>query len=773
MVETQQGISTFLSFGAKSVKPEILEELLIGRRDDIDYLTKSVNEIVNDGANHQIIIVGQRGMGKTHLMRVLYERSRKFLKEEKLVIAYFSEEEYGIAGYLDFLIRILNAFIRWNDNDKASLELKMDVLRETHPGNQIDVAEKIIVEYVGSNPLLILAENFDTILNALGKDGQGKLRSFLYRHSRTSIIATSQALIADLGKEDRPFYNFFTTVYLKKLTYEDSLGLLRALAELEKKENVIEHLKGKGIAQVRAVHNLVKGNHRLLVTFYEFLKADTLAPLSKIFMKTLNDLKPYYETYIRFLPQQQQKILHYVALSKMPQNGTEIAKNCFIDSKTLSKQLSELSRKNLIESITDPDDKRNKLYDIAEPLLRISIEIGEHREGISALFIDFLALYYSFDELSQQKDKFQNLYESETNSLLKQDLWHDVIARDKAIDLKTQLEKNKKWSKAYLEMVEKYDLGDYEGVIEIAENVNDNEREDEYYFKLGFSYSHLAYFSQAIENYKMSAEIHPKANETWYNLGLEYIKIGNYEEAIKSLKTSIQLKPYKHNAWLNLGAIHHNLGDFKTAIESFKEVIKILPNDDIAWYNLGTSYALKKDFSKAVEAMKKAIEISPNLDNAWYNLGKLYFELKDYKNCIKTYKRTVEIKPSKFEAWSNLASILGDTNNMKAAISAHRKAVETGVNFVKNENWVLRETVYKNISQSIITILENSLNLTLKDFKHLENIISEGYGLPPELEIAYRYLQTYRRYVLEKDEKALLELPKEQRQFFVKEILGK
>lgn len=636
MVETQQGISTFLSFGAKSVKPEILEELLIGRQDDINYLTKCVGEIAEDGINHQIIVVGQRGMGKTHLLRVLYQRSQAFLKNEKLKIAYFSEEEYGISGYLDFLIRVLNAFIRWNDDDREELNKQMDILRETHPNRQIDTAENIITSYIEDKPLLILAENFDDIMQALGKDGQGKLRSFLYRHNRTSIIATSQALSPDLGKEDRPFYNFFTTIYLKKLSYEDSLALLRRLAEMEKQENVIEHLKGKGIAQVRAVHELVKGNHRLLVTFYEFLKADTLATLSKIFIKTLNDLKPYYETFIRYLPPQQQKILHYIALAKMPQNGTEIGKNCFIEQKTLSKQLSELSRRNLIDAITDPDDKRNKLYDIAEPLLRISIEIGEHREGISALFIDFLALYYSFDELATQKNRFENLWEYETDPQLKEDLWHDIKAREKAIDLKKQLEANRKWSKAYTTMMNKYKQKDYKAIIELENKVVENEKDESYYFYLGYAYFELSDFSKSIFYYQKFIEVQPKIYEGFYNLSL-------------------------------------------------------------------------------------AFRFSPNAEYG-----------------VQIYKNTIEI----------------------------------GAKFIKTQKHD-KNMILDSISKNIILVLQHDQNLTIEEVKHLENIIEKEYEMPKELEIPYLYLKTFRRYVLEKEEKALLELPKEQRAFFVREILEK
>lgn len=705
MVETQQGISTFLSFGAKSVKPEILEELLIGRQDDINYLTKCVGEIADDGINHQIIVVGQRGMGKTHLLRVLYQRSQSFLKDKKLMIAYFSEEEYGISGYLDFLIRVLNAFIRWNDDDREELNKQMDILRETHPNRQIDTAENIITNYIGDKPLLILAENFDDIMQALGKDGQGKLRSFLYRHSRTSIIATSQALSPDLGREDRPFYNFFTTIYLKKLSYEDSLALLRRLAEMEQQENVIEHLKGKGIAQVRAVHELVKGNHRLLVTFYEFLKADTLATLSKIFIKTLNDLKPYYETFIRYLPPQQQKILHYIALAKMPQNGTEIGKNCFIEQKTLSKQLSELSRRNLIDAITDPDDKRNKLYDIAEPLLRISIEIGEHREGISALFIDFLALYYSFDELATQKSRFENLYECETDPQLKEDLWHDVKAREKAIDLKIRLETNKKRSEAYLEMYDSYQNKNYTQVIKISEEIAEDEKDDNYYHIIGVAFRNLKEYPKAVEAFQKAIKINNKRGNTWSNLGYSLSKLNEY--------------------------------------------------------------------SKAIDACQKSLEFNPKNTDVLYNLGAYYHCLKDYSKAIETYQKVIDLSPTNWEAWDGIGIAFHELNDIKQATNSYRKSIEMGANFIKNENWLPTEYVLKRVSRNITFILQYDEQLSIEQVRCFENIIKKEYEMPKELEIPYLYLKTFRRFALEKDEKALLELPKEQREFFVHKILEK
>lgn len=680
MVENQQGVtpqglSTFLSFGAKSVQPEILEELLIGRQQNVDFLAKCVNDIAYEGLNHQLMVVGRRGMGKTHILRVLYHRLQPALQENKIVVAYFAEEEYGISGYLDFLIRILNAFLRWNDADVEKLNLEMDLLRETHPNRQIEVAERIITEYVGDRPLLILAENFDNVLETLGKDGQGKLRSFLYRHTHTSIIATSQALSPDLGREDRPFYNFFTTIYLKNLSYEDSLALLQKLAKKEEQSLVIEHLKGKGKAQVRAIHELVKGNHRLLVTFYEFLKADTLASLSTIFIKTLNDLKPYFESFIRYLPPQQQKILHYLALAKMPQFGTEISKNCFIDQKSLSKQLSELQRKNLIDALPDPDDKRNKRYDIAEPLLRISIEIGEHREGISSLFIDFLALYYSYEELITQIERFQNLHTLEINPLRKQELYFDLKAREDAIVRKQEYEANKLVSKAFRRMQEKYGQKDFKAVIKYAEKVEEEEQNFDFYHNLAASYMY-------IEEYEKSVEYFLKSLEFNNSLFKEYLTLQQIWQLYVILALSNK----------NVLLIKSNS---KSIFDSDKDKIMSQISDYV---------------KKSVILSKKIIEKGSNFMNFVEKI-----DLPDY-----------------------------DKNNELVSVSNY-----------------------------ILFILQNDKSLSINQLKDLESIIEKDYGMPKELKIPYLYVQIYRRYVLEKEEKALFELPKEQREFFMREIVNK
>ncbi|MBL0192514.1 MAG: hypothetical protein IPQ18_14595 [Saprospiraceae bacterium] len=133
MVEDKYSVNTVLSFGARSINPEILEKLLIGRTKAADYLFDAVKSIAEYKNNQQILVIGQRGLGKPFTTRSLHHRIQDYINDDKIVVVYFSEEEYGVSDYLDFLIRIINSFIKWNDKDKNYLLEKMSDLQETQP----------------------------------------------------------------------------------------------------------------------------------------------------------------------------------------------------------------------------------------------------------------------------------------------------------------------------------------------------------------------------------------------------------------------------------------------------------------------------------------------------------------------------------------------------------------------------------------------------------------------------------------------------------------
>lgn len=792
-MENQQSINSILSFGAKSVDPQLLETLLIGREKTADHLFSAIRSIADDQIDQHILIVGQRGMGKTHLLRILHHRSQQLIQQQKLVIAYFSEEEYGVASFFDFLIRIINAFIRWDQSSAEMLHAKMEELRDARPESQTQLAENIIAAYTNGKPLLILAENLADILESIGGKGQHKLRAWLYQTKRISIIATSQSLGIDFDREDRPFYGFFSVRYLKPLSYEDSYKFLLSLAKNDGRTDIIDHIKNKGSYQVRAIHQLVKGNHRLLVTFYEFLKGDTLAKLSSNFIKTINDLKPYYETYIRYLPPQQQKILRYIALSRKPQQGIEIQRNCFIDQKSLSKQLSELVKKHLLESIADPSDKRNKFYDIEEPLLRISIEVGEHKEGITALFIDFLALYYEETELKNKIEKVTDLLALCKEGPSEKEFLYEINAIHRALDIQRSGEKNDDDTQAV--------LGKIYTAIFSQDYILANTILNEDGKKLNKE------FRSAIEGFTFFMQ-----ND--YTLAINALK----NVSISTLKSS-GLAWVAALAYANLAIDTNDLTLYQTAIPYFEawessDLFKKLEAEFYyIWGHLTLYFALVQEdedlYNKGVEKFQLAVALNKKKKKyleqlALYKFG-YHSVTKDRKGMIESFQYLNDFIVSNSDRefimpiWGKYLSLaMSQFRDMKTPVTQfidqfkklshlnrHKTLEKFGelneISFLLALKDLINEDILEKPGQLTTVLLRWTINilsskqntLSADQLKEIREMISAFKQNVPEFNILNTYIDLYEKVILNKDESALFDLPKEQREFFLEKIAGR
>jgi len=97
-----------LTFNVKSVDDKILEQTLVGRKIILGQLEKELIEKVINKFTYQCLILAPRGGGKTHMIKVLYNRLKNNKSiANKILIAYMIEDEIGITNFLDFMIRIL------------------------------------------------------------------------------------------------------------------------------------------------------------------------------------------------------------------------------------------------------------------------------------------------------------------------------------------------------------------------------------------------------------------------------------------------------------------------------------------------------------------------------------------------------------------------------------------------------------------------------------------------------------------------------------------
>ena len=235
-------------------------------------------------------------------------------------------------------------------------------------------------------------------IEGLGDAGQKQLRSFIQENSKFSIVATAQRLVEDLSERTSPFFGFFQTEHLKPLNVEQATELLQNIARLQEKKAVVEFLStSRGRSRVRAIHHLSGGNHRIYIVLSQFITRDSVDALLEPFMKMVDELTPYYQERIRWLPPMQRKIVEYLCICEGTVPVKEIARRLFATPQTISSQLQDLREKGYVEA---NQRGRESLYEISEPLMRICVEVKDNqRLQPLRLLVDFLRVWYDDQDL--------------------------------------------------------------------------------------------------------------------------------------------------------------------------------------------------------------------------------------------------------------------------------------------------------------------------------------------------------------------------------------
>ena len=384
-------------FTPSNTAPEDLEFILVQRQGILQDAVERVRESALTGHKHHLLFVGPRGCGKTHLITLIVHRvGLDGNLADRLRIAWLNEDE-TCTTLLEFLLKIHAALEKrypteFNDGMLApAFDMKPDAA--------LEFVSKHVLEALGSRTLMVAAENLDAIFENLGDAGQKQLRAFIQENPKLTIVATAQRLVESLSDRANPFYGFFQTEHLKPLNVEDATELLKNIAKLRDNGEVVKFLDTRrGLSRVRALHHLSGGNHRIYIVLSQFITRDSVDALVAPFMKMVDELTPYYQERVRWLPPLQRKIVEFLCSCETTVPVKEIARRLFSTPQTISSQLQGLREKGYIEA---NQRGRESLYEISEPMMRICVEVKENqRFKPLRLLVDFLRVWYDDQELS-------------------------------------------------------------------------------------------------------------------------------------------------------------------------------------------------------------------------------------------------------------------------------------------------------------------------------------------------------------------------------------
>jgi DNA-binding transcriptional ArsR family regulator/DNA-directed RNA polymerase specialized sigma24 family protein len=393
----------FLSrFTPSIMAPETLEAIFVQREELADRLIGFIEHSAQTDSKQHNLLVGPRGIGKTHLVSIVYHRVRQLdcCKNNQLIIAWLREEEWGVMSFLDLLLRILRALIA--EYKDSALEGRVETLYQHEPGAAERLAATLLREFLADRTLLVIVENLDDLFLGLEDEGQKRLRSYIQENPFLTILATSQSLFGGVSLQTSPFYGFFRISHLEELSLDEATLLLGKIAELEGDSDLASLIgTSLGRVRIRALQRLAGGNHRVYIIFSQFLTRESLTELIEAMMRTLDELTPYYHERIRWLSPQQRKIVELLSDRGNALSVKEIAARCFMSQQTASAQLKLLREWGYVR--TNPVG-RQSYYELREPLMRLCIEVKKHRDEPIRLVVELLRSWYTSDELRKRLD---------------------------------------------------------------------------------------------------------------------------------------------------------------------------------------------------------------------------------------------------------------------------------------------------------------------------------------------------------------------------------
>ena len=194
----KRGLVRSSRYSPSNMDRESLENLFVGRQKTMQDVIDRVTHSVESPDKHYILLVGPRGSGKTHFVALAYHRildrlSAKGLNS-KAIIALLNEEEWGVASYLDFLVRILRALA----NESPHLESRMAEIYNKFSHDPVEaeaIAEALLRKHTEGKTLLLICENLVDLFQGLSEVGQKRWRAFIqesgflgYRGHHASVV---------------------------------------------------------------------------------------------------------------------------------------------------------------------------------------------------------------------------------------------------------------------------------------------------------------------------------------------------------------------------------------------------------------------------------------------------------------------------------------------------------------------------------------------------------------------------------------------------------
>ena len=703
------------AYNPRKKSPQQLERSLVGK-DRWDFLNTILKELSlkkGECPKQHWMVVGPRGIGKSHLLSLLYYKITSDKKLRKLWIPVLFPEELRMARDLSsFLERALSEICL--DLEKTEAPLATELRSRINGIRQIPVGER--VDYLFSvftwlhtstgRFILLITENLQQLLGKrLRLIEQKKLRAYLQTEEAILLIGSATTVFDALHDHSHPFYHFFHISRLEDLSFDDLKSLIIDLLT-EDNQQVLAKKVTSNEARIRALYSFTGGNPRIGVFLADMMKAELPDEMMAVMDRILDELTPYFEAILNEVPHYQEEILNTLAAYGPAQSPKEIAEHLESPQPTVRNYL-KLLKENGYVRIAFTKGKFS-YYCLKEYLYRIWYQMRDssHREE-TRWMMELLLMLYSPSSIADEKRRLdQCVSATDTNVLYNTmiskaalfieenpdysrtiemciaaaDVSNETLPQGiefleifikatKNLSMATELSANKKYGKS-LEITFKDLIKAY---VKIMKPTSSEEKElhstvgklikNKEYIELSNTLCDLI-IKFCAEMEKMGP-LHYVAYVIW---GFSLENLMRYDEAIEKFAKASEINPKSELSLWQWGDCLRKQHRYEEAIDKFKEAVKLKPDYSFAYKTWGDCLRDLRRYEEAEQKYRRAIEIDPKGEEVYMALGDNFRKQKRYDDAIKAFQHAKKINPKSKNSLKALAATLTESKEYNKAI---------------------------------------------------------------------------------------------------------
>ncbi len=424
-----QGIGAVAKYNPHLWGPEELKAIFVARQQELALLTQAIRDAEPESSPQHILLIGQRGMGKTTLLQriALQVEEDEALSKDWLALR-FPEEQYTVNNLAELWGNVLGALadaLEAKGESTVMIDQNLLIL-ESLPVEQREQQTLALInqwceEY--QQRLLLLIDSTDLLFDNLNdskksqKDAVSvnlwRLRNTLQNNPNLFWLGGSYQALEGSDLYHDAFQDFFQMVELKPLTLEEIQQAMRAMARAfgtgggsegaagDAAEAQINKALTERPERLKTLRQLTGGNPRTTVMLFELFASSGNNQVRSDLERLLDMMTPLYKARLEALADQQRKLIAHIMETWQPVSLGELAKISGMANTKISPLLIRMEKDGLIIKTPLPNTSRAG-YQAAERFFNIWYLMRNAPRRLKlrlAWLVEFMRMWYKPDEL--------------------------------------------------------------------------------------------------------------------------------------------------------------------------------------------------------------------------------------------------------------------------------------------------------------------------------------------------------------------------------------